>query len=64
MFGKICKSTQRVDTHELARSLLETKEIKAAPLEHGRKHESVAVTKFMEDTGETVGLSSQNSTHS
>ncbi|XP_052271822.1 uncharacterized protein LOC127872536 [Dreissena polymorpha] len=54
MFGKICKSTQRTDKHELARSLIETREIKAAPLEHGRKHESVAVTKFMEDTGKTV----------
>jgi putative phage-type endonuclease len=54
MFGKICKLTDRTDRNKLARSLLETKEIKSAPLEHGCKHESVAVAEFMETTGRTV----------
>ncbi|XP_045172918.2 uncharacterized protein LOC123534648 [Mercenaria mercenaria] len=54
MFGKICKSTDRTDKDKLARSLVDTREIKAAALEHGRKHETIAITRFMEDTGNTV----------
>ena len=54
MFGKSCKSTDRTDKNKLAKSLVEVREIKAAPLEHGRKHESVAITRFMEETGKTV----------
>jgi hypothetical protein len=54
MFGRICKCTDRTDKNKLAKSLVEIREIKAAPLEHGRKHEQIAVTRFMEETGMTV----------
>lgn len=46
MYGKICKSTDRTYKNKLAKSLPETREIISAPLEHVRKHESVALTKI------------------
>lgn len=32
-------------------------DVMAAPLEHGRRHEQVALTKYVEDTGNAVNLS-------
>ncbi|CAC5399358.1 unnamed protein product [Mytilus coruscus] len=52
--GRICKATERTDLCKLAKSLMVVTDIKAAPLEHGRKHESVAINRYMEDTGIVV----------
>ena len=54
MFGRICKATDRTDMVKLAKSLAQVSDIKAAPLEHGRKHESVALSHYMNDTCNTV----------
>ena len=54
MFGKICKATDRTNKHNLAKSLTQIKDVKAAPLEHGRRHEQVAIERFSKDTGVKV----------
>ena len=54
MFGRICKATDRTDRDKLARSLTTLTNVKAAPLEHGRRYENVAIKRFMEDSGNEV----------
>jgi len=54
MFGRICKATDRTDKFKLAKSFTLVHDVKAAPLEHGKKHESVAINKYIEDTGNNV----------
>ena len=57
VFGRICKATERTDRDKLAKALINTREVKSAPLEHGRKHERIAIQHFMEDTGCAVSPS-------
>ena len=42
-FGRICKATDRTNKEKLALSFFSTKQIIAAPLQHGTKYEPVAV---------------------
>ena len=56
-FGRICKCTDKTDKHKLARSLTMIKHIKAAPIEHGRVHEPVALEKYQSETGNIVNPS-------
>jgi hypothetical protein len=54
MFGRICKATDRTDKSKLVKSVTLVHDVKAAPLEHSKKHESVAINKYIEDTGKNV----------
>ena len=54
MLGRICKATDRTDKIILAKSFTLLHDVKATPLEHGKKHESVAINKYIEDTGNNV----------
>ena len=49
-FGRICKATDRTNKEKLALSFLSTKQIIAAPLQHGTKYEPIAVKKYEEMT--------------
>jgi hypothetical protein len=55
MFGWICKATERtVDIVKLAKSLAKIVDVKAAPLEYGKKHEAVGINRYMQDTGNAI----------
>ena len=54
MFGRIWKTTDRTDKIKLAKSFTLVHDVKAAPLEHGKKHEFAAINKYIEDTGNNV----------
>ena len=54
VFGRICKATKRTDKIKLAKTLTEQKVITAAPLEHGLKHEHIAILRFTADNGMVV----------
>ena len=45
-FGRICKATQKTDFPNLAYSLTAHTKLKAPPITHGHKYESVAVDQF------------------
>ena len=54
MLGRICKAIDRTDKLKLAKSFTLVHDVKAAPLEHSKKHESAAINKYIEDTGNNV----------
>ena len=54
MFGRICKATDKTDKPKLAKNLTLIRNIKAASIEHGRKHEPIAIEHFMKITNKEV----------
>lgn len=50
-FSEICKATEKKNMVSLAESLATSKDLKTAPILHGRKYETVAVEQFEHLTG-------------
>lgn len=48
-FGRVCRITKRCNRDKLCSSLLHTSNLSTAPLRHGRRYESVAISKFQEE---------------
>ena len=53
-FGRICKVTDRTDKKRLAQSFLTSSPVDAAPLQHARKYEAVAVKQYERLTGKSA----------
>ena len=56
-FGRICKSMSdksTADKNKLVNSLINVSNIKAHSLQHGKKYEELAVSKYMTDFGQEV----------
>ncbi|XP_061167356.1 uncharacterized protein LOC133176217 [Saccostrea echinata] len=49
VFGRICKCTDRTEKMKLSMSLTVIKNNKSNSIEHGRRHESVAIKRFEQD---------------
>lgn len=45
-FGLFCKATEKTNFKLLARGMTKTIKIKSAPLQYGRKYESVELRKY------------------
>lgn len=55
-FGRICRRTERTDSKQLARQLVNSchSSVNSEAIKHGRKYESVALKAFTEATGKPV----------
>ncbi|KAK3084280.1 hypothetical protein FSP39_010950 [Pinctada imbricata] len=54
MFERICKAMDKTDKPKLAKNLTLIRNIKAASIEHGGKHEPIAIEHFMKITNKEV----------